>query len=242
MSINNFDQSSSGVNLSLDIFWDGDRGRSDYDESIIDVNDTLVFSMFGNLDVSDWEPTYKTPNSANKLFRDYFKQVNELDISLASYSRVKSLLQGLECSVRDSAEEMLNAIEEYENNPENFSHFLAQHYEKDFYEVETKGYCQGDVKTVVIPNEVFAENGEEPSQENAEDWNKTISNLCWDQPLYCRIKIDGEEFDLVEDVKDSYSYDKDEIIKNFDNQYNGTDKDYIRTWLSESLPSHPDYK
>lgn len=86
----------------------------------------------------------------------------------------------------------------------------------------TRGYSQGDVCNVIYALD------HEPSR----DW---LDHLFWDAPVYCNLTVDGEEFYL--EGEDSYDYDKESIIANYD----GKDAEYVKAWLRDNLPECPDY-
>lgn len=86
----------------------------------------------------------------------------------------------------------------------------------------TRGYSQGDVCNVIYALD------HEPSR----DW---LDHLFWDAPVYCRVTVDGEDLYLY--GKDNYDYDIDKMVES----YYGKDAEYVKEWLRDNLPEHPDY-
>lgn len=240
-TLNNFDCSSTGTNIELNIFWDTDRGASDYDESFANVDNETVFTLFGNLDVSDWEKTFNTPDETKILFKDYLAWYTGKCPSLALFSTIRDLMNELECNMNTPVSELLESIEALECSRSNYVDFLEQNYSPKFFKVTSRGYSQGDCKEIIIPHELLEMNKEEVTQDNANSYSSLIDHLCWDQPLYCRIEVNDEEIDLIEGVKCTYTYDKREIIDNFENAFAGkpSTKSLVSQWLNEHLPQHP---
>lgn len=73
-----------------------------------------------------------------------------------------------------------------------------------------------------------------------------IENILYKQPIYAKLTItdpDGEEDEiyLSEYMDDVYEWDKDKVISEFKELYDGELKDKILEFLEEELPDYPDY-
>lgn len=97
--------------------------------------------------------------------------------------------------------------------------------------LEITGYCQGDCATIVIPTNCGFKRGF--------DWREYLENLFYNQPTSATLEIEGEDFDLMEEI-DPYEYDKQKVLESAKNRLTHEKKDYILSWLSENLPEFPE--
>lgn len=250
----NYDQSSSGLNLELRCSYDSCIAQMDFRDAIEVLDrgkDTFLFVGWGSMKASDFERTYKLPQP-KQLFKDYFKYTQEADISnccLGQIKRVLGYLKDYDCtSLREiTSGDLLEAIKCDVRWADPVQEFLEEYYEPEFFELSTSGYCQGDYARVIIPKEVLIEYGHEnPTQEIADSFQKTIDHLFWDAPLYCRLDINDEvEFDFTEYMEDTYDYDKDQLLeiaeKHLLNQWPEDAQKIIREFLEDNLPEYPEY-
>lgn len=266
--MNNFDQSTSGVNLTLNCFYDKDRSQSDFDESFhvlqyagFRQNSVLVFNQFGNFDFSDFELTdldnYDLSDCTVKsIFKDYynFKYPTNIDEDLKAtdYTGVKELIMYLDINFNDlDVNGLLEAIETDLYCDTDFAKFLSDNYNKNYITLESRGYSQGDYSEIILTKELidhYIENFEElaTADQAAKFLQSTIDHLIWDAPLYARLEIetdqDEQEFYFDEYLTDFYNYDKDQLVQIFNDNYTGDHKVYISEWLTDNLPDHADYK
>lgn len=269
--MNNFDQSSTGVNLNLLCFYDVDRARNDFEDAFHVLqysgyrqNSILVFNGFGDQDVSNFSFTdlenYNIEKlTAKEIFKAFYNWHYSTDIDhdlkCGDLLGVKELLQELEISnlKNEDHKSILEAIETHIYCDTSYKEFLQSTFECNYLTFESRGYCQGDYSEIVVPAKVYnsyIQNENSPIN-SIEDFEKafsdsTFDNLLWDQPLYCRlgIEIEGneEEFYFDEYMKDQYNYDESEILGIFEKHYDGEHKEYIKEWLEDNLPTQPDCK
>ena len=91
-----------------------------------------------------------------------------------------------------------------------------------------RGYCQGDALKVLLLDDA-----------NPLYYTESfLQNLFYDTPFYATATFLGQEIYLGEYSNSVYEYDKDEIINNFSNQYNGVYKQRLITFLENSLPDY----
>lgn len=265
--MNNYDQSSSGVNLELNISYDIDRARREFEESFhvlqcsgYRTNSVLVFNQYGNFDVSDFEFTDLDNYNYKKLTtKEIFKALynSQYPTGIDDYLKrfdlesIKSLLRDLEVENLNSIDqrELLESIEIYFYCDEDYTEFLQNTFECNYITLVSRGYCQGDYSEIIIPKIIldnFIEGCENmnTSEQVGEALQETIDHLLWDQPIYARleIEINGniQEFYFDEYIKDPYNYCEDELLSIFDKQYQGKEKEYINSWLVDNLPTQPD--
>lgn len=93
------------------------------------------------------------------------------------------------------------------------------------------GHCQGDYAWVLFK----IDSGWKLTDSERREY---FEHLFYDAPIYCRLEVDGEEYYLDDNLKDSYDWDRDEIIKRA-MQHELSDK--VIEWLRENLPEYPEY-
>lgn len=92
----------------------------------------------------------------------------------------------------------------------------------------TVGYSQGDIEWVLIPSGDFD--------------HGFIDHLFWDSPVYCRVEINGAEYYWDEICENEYDWDKEKMINYVcSNLRDGIDPEYVRKTLESILPETPDY-
>ena len=246
MRINNFDQSSCGMNLELSCFRDNDRPQQDFEESFTRVSDRLwVYTEFGNvsddfslLDPVNYEFTVKELKNA---ILNYDKE-SALSDALANNGKSFYKLNKieLECLLNDLCYDSAELAE-----------FLQDNFTPLFDTMTTRGYCQGDYAQVIITpafKQFLVDNGTtfEKSKDNLQT---TIDHLFWDAPIYCRLSVNDDALELFLDeyLTDCYEWDKDQLILDFttkDNQFLALPEDQqklIAEFLADNLPEDPDY-
>lgn len=243
MRTNNFDQSSSGMNLELTCFHDTDRSRCDFEESFTRISDQLwIYTEFGNVsdnfslsDPVNYKFTVKELRSA--ISNNYDTELSRHYLSKPFSKLTKAeLLEFLDCMAYDSSE---------------VAEFLQANFVPLYDTIITRGYCQGDYAKVIITpafHKFLADNGT-TFEKSKDDLKNTIGHLFWDAPIYCRLSVNADDLELFLDeyLTDCYEYDKDELIVEFttkDKQFLALPEDQqklIAEFLADNLPDYPDY-
>nr|MDT0250044.1 hypothetical protein [Endozoicomonas sp.] len=251
MHVNNYDMSSSGLNIELSCFRDCDLARWKFSNSFAYNKryDQWVFLDCGNVNVEGFEKTFKVICSTRELFKLYFEFVVNESLSVARIHDVTGFLRELNAHGADlplrtcPVQSLLKAINSHSDDHKVYAEFLEQHFEPEFFEVVTRGYSQGDYARVIIPGKVLLDFGMAPTQEKADGLEPEIHHLFWDVPLDCRIEIDGDEFDLTEYMDDPYDYNKADMTRLVEahllGQFPKTMQRTIRKFLEDHLPEHP---
>jgi hypothetical protein len=264
MNTNNFDKSSTGTELELSCFFDNQRSQDDYSENFNTVEEysqsrtnIVAFCFNGLFDVSELNKGYTVDVSSEELFKIYFKHYFNKDYSLAEPIEIEELTHDLsseweitpinECSI----EVLLKAINcSLGYNQKEFDHFLEESGFKPTFEVLIcTGYCQGDYTEVLFYKELLDYIRKELPQcekmsnrEITTYFSDDINHYLWDQPIDCRLVINGDNDDplfLSESLKSEYIFNTDEIIEDLKKNLVHDKKDYIIEWLKDNFPKQP---
>lgn len=259
--MNNFDKSSSGVNLECNCFSNQHASEEAYKSSLFTVQSEnnrlptiIAFKYSEDLDVSKLEKSFNINCSSKELFKYYFNYYFSIDKDFSLFSEL-SKLKLLLCELKDhlgTKESLKNiSIDDFKSaifldlfeNKKDFELFLSKHFEPTFVSIISQGYSQGDYVEVLFFKEVLdlikTENPELSKltdQEIANSFQEHIDNLCWDQIVYCDLYIDGELYQLDEFLSNMYKYDKKEIINGLQSSLEHQNLDYIIGWLDDNLP------
>lgn len=166
--MNNFNKSSSGVNLTLNCFYDTDRSRSEFEESFYILqhagfrqHSVLVFNQFGNFDVTDFELTdldnYDiTALTVKDIFKAFYNSQYptniDNDLKAGDLSGIKDLYFDLDCgSLKDIDQAgLLECIETQLYCDESFQEFLQNTFNKNYITLNSSGYSQGDYSKILM--------------------------------------------------------------------------------------------
>lgn len=256
--MNNFDKSSSGVDLECNCFSDQHASEEAYKSSLFTVQSEnnrlptiIAFKYSEDLDVSKLEKTFNINCSSKELFKYYFKHYFEQDYSFSQLSKIIFLMVELKDNL-NTKESLKNiSIEDLTSsifihlgeNKKELELFLSKHFEPTFVSIISQGYSQGDYVEVLFFKEVLdliktecPELSKLTDQEIANSFQEHIDNLCWDQIVYCDLDIDGELYQLDEFLSNMYKYDKKEIINGLQSSLEHQNLDYIIGWLDDNLP------
>lgn len=243
--MNNFDQSSSGVNLELIVNWDCDRSQADFKEcfhvlqhSGYRTHSILEYLDFGNIDksfdfkdLSNYDFTKKELIAALKI-GGYWDQSTAKNKGYDLYKATKQELCDylIEASYYD-----------------NLAEFLADNFKPNYKTITSRGYCQGDYSEIIFSKNAIDWLEKETNKTFADlknDLQIEVDHLLWDAPLYARLTInDDHDIYLDELVNDLYSYDKDNLLLKFKNIYceNLENFDIIYQFLADNLPDQPTF-
>lgn len=224
-TINNFDQSSTGENITLDVFWDIDESYLHYDEFIECEATHIQFGcessiyLIGNTDSPLFTRSRLNKTSKAEVFAAWgmygekFGYVNDPN----QYKKSEYIDDLLTLTVLDHYK---NAAEKYDWNT------IQGPFKHDYY--ISRGYSQGDARYVISIDEPLT-----PAL------RKHIDHILWDAPVVINLTVNDAEYYTDTFLDDPYEYDKDEVIK----KLNALPlSDYVKTWVKDNLPSHPDYR
>jgi hypothetical protein len=93
--------------------------------------------------------------------------------------------------------------------------------------IEIRGYCQGDYAQIVYKND---------SDNDLKDFKTFCTHIFYDLPIYIRLTVDEEEYTFDECLKDSYNYDKKELVTIAKENYKLSEK--VCEWFETNLPDY----
>ncbi len=252
--MNNFDQSSTGLNIELSIFRDTDQSRHDFEECFNIIQSEsyrrhtiAVYTDFGNID-----PDFDFEDPANY---DFTKKELVAAMKKASiWDQETARYKGYDLYKATKQELIEFAKEEY--NYSDFAEFL-ENFTPNFVTIKTCGYSQGDYAEVIFSKKVIdylEKSCLKSFDELLPSLETTVDHLFWDSPIYARLTVNDDEYYLDELLPDLYEYDKDKLIKQFEivqtDLFYKTDVDNFKSldelkivvdFLSDNLPECPEY-
>lgn len=238
-TFDNHDQSSTGTSITLDLYYDTDQSRIDFEENFtilkpsrfVDPASILFYSDHGNItgEPRTWFDCYDLSKCTEKDFRQW----------------IIDFYQPEDCEFKTIAEEKRSFYDTWEEFFENVldNIFTLEGFADEddtapknatpLYVVETvRGYSQGDISHVIIP--VAADYKPE---------NKTLEHLIYATPLYAMLEVDGEQYPLHYELGDPYEYDKEELqaeaVRLLEDQPETAAA--VAAFLIENLPEQPEY-
>jgi hypothetical protein len=220
--MNNFDTSSTGENIELNVFYDTGLAQMYYDE-FESENTRLNFgrdsAMFILGDVS--APYYKKSLLNKKKKSELWALWLNYDLGYDSdaylYNKKDIIMELLNISIERHYKHLL-ANSTWHDIDEKIAH--------DYY--ISSGYSQGD--------SVYIVSIDKPIDKGL---RRYIDNVLWASPISIYATINGEEYTEENFLGDDfYKYDVDAISENIDRL---PISDYAKAWLIKALPSQPSY-
>lgn len=237
--MNNFNQSSNGINISLNCFYDTFLSSVYFKESLKEFNSDLW--LFTGGCISDFEPVfYPTKKELQSLF---FGAGNDL---------VQWFNQGLRSGGRRFSQatknDLLSFFQDNETKDDFFKIMLSLDCKKNFEIIEVTGYSQGDYGRVIVPHCLVKEFGQTKPKnytEWATNYREELGHLFFDSPIRCTLEVNNFIYYLDEHINNIYEYDKKQAIDIFKpllaKDFEGENLECIYSWLSVNLPVRPDY-
>ena len=230
--MNNYNTSTTGINIEAHVFYDWDAARMNWDESFVEIKEDwlpqeYMFTAYGNLsdNIPDVEEMVNLPESKSNLTKlryctvktEGYLEYSEAKCDYTAYGLLEVLLDnGATLEVLDE---------------------LDLEYTLNFETIVTRGYSQGDYATVLIPTKSLAELYGCEQDKVMDGLQESINHLFWDSPVYCRVEINGEE--NFPDCDGSYEYNKEEVINQLVKNTPNVDLDVLREELENTLPDEP---
>lgn len=239
--MNNFDQSSSGVNLELTCHFSCDLSqiyfyecfmKADHIKTRYGSNDVYHYIDYGNIGTID--PSSLDAYSYTKADLLSIFNGDEAMKEECAYYNDKPFSKCTKKDLVDYLESELPSDESYE--------LYSKHLSPRFEVVEIRGYSQGDYAEIIVPDHFWTDAEIKKPADVQAYFEDMFTNLFYDTPLVCRLLVDGDEFHFDEYMNDVYRYDKEELLHIADHFITHDKKAYILEWLADNLPAYPDYK
>lgn len=214
---NNFDMSSSGVNIDAVCYYDTIQATDNFRTFISEQHsggNTLYIYGDSILTIGDF--CKFAPHVKKQDLVDLADELPDWDGSdYADYT------------MSELREMILKANPAMILNPY-WVESSAISIKPEYTSQRTVGYSQGDIERVLIPSGDFD--------------HGFIDHLFWDSPVYCRVEINGTEYYWDEICENEYDWDKEKMINYVcSNLRDGIDPEYVRKTLESILPENPDY-
>lgn len=206
--MNNFNMSSSGVNVEVNIIWSTMNSQILFDESIVNIGDRKFLYT-----------------GCNNLSNDYqmFKDVLVDDTRHNKIMMIKSMVKNA-CYVYSDfkGDDFQTVLDEfivnndglYINDVDDLIAFMDDYkitYKRGYSSVDITGYSQGDFARVYVNDADYLETFGAPV--NLDSLKTECEHLFYDAPLYGEIVVDDNTIYITEIVSDIYEYDKDDILE-----------------------------
>jgi len=231
---NNFNTSTTGINIEVSVEFDADMARMNWDENFKRVDDgEFAYIDFGNLS-GDMPEIQPLPRQKGKII-DAICLAEDFWLTKAEMQK------------EYTQEEIVDEISDYFMNKEEVLEFFEEHDIKtnsdELAEVSITGYSQGDYATILVNTKEFEK--VLGIKFNESNYTEYFTNLFYSQPLYARATINGEEY-YSENFDGQYvEFDKEEyiseLIENVLAENTEIDKNVLRDELEEIVPDYPEY-
>lgn len=222
---NNYDMSSSGVNIDAVCYYDSWQAADNFKYHISEQHsdrDTLY--IYGeNEEIVTIRDFCKFAPHVKKL--DLIELADELPDWDGSDYADYTMSELREMILKANPAMILNRY---------WAESSAIVIKPEYTLQRTVGYSQGDIERVLVPVKELNDRG-------------FIDHLFWDSPVYCEVKINDTEyywdelFEVESDLSE-YDWDKEKMINYVcSNLKDGIDPEYVRKTLEYILPETPDW-
>lgn len=237
-STNNFDKSSTGVNIEFLGMMDTDRSQMDFRENIEIIQHdgyqtTSIGYYIDNGNVKGFDEIEFTVKGKTAVLRKYIID-NGRYYSLDEVKKMKKaeLVElFMETLDRNRKELLIDfAMDKLENIDG-----LEVVPNKELNVITTRGYSQGDyAKVIYCPSDLKECWGNDPKKE---DIQKMVDHYYWDAPVWARFTIDGKEYDYFDMPEyDEYEWEPDKFAA-YVSKESGVPEDQLKPLL----PKHLEY-
>lgn len=223
---NNFNQSSTGINIEVSIFYDGIMSQINFDENIervkINTYEHFVYIDYGNLS-SDIDLDDLITYDIEKVDMTLYNEIMGGDFDL--YEWENYILPNYDL------EELCEKLD-----------LLKLPYKKHYHIITVTGYSQGDIEEVIILTDKLKELwGTETI--NLPNLKEEITHYFYDSPISAWVYINNEEY-VIEEINGCYDidYSKEEVINYLMSATpDAMNKDVLLSELEEIIPDEVEY-
>lgn len=246
-SFNNFDQSSTGINVQLSLFRDEDQARDLFCESFraIETAPHSRFSFYEYLTDPDRPAFSFLDPDQYKFTRAELNTAIRRDPGLVS--DLRSDLGGSPFSSSVTKAELIRALAD-SMPAADLAFFLSASFTPLYQSIPVYGFSQGDYVVIVYSKETVEEltAGDLASWSDLESARRDeCQNLIFNQPVWGRVDIaqpaSGPDLEIFIDelMADPYDYDRDQIIESFETKHGGAPYfGAVFHFLQNNLPAY----
>ena len=232
---NNFDQSSTGLNVECTCFYDTDRSERDFRENFevlqhsgYRTSSVLYYIDNGNVPGHDEIKFIVKGDKAAKIkFLEKECSFEAEEISSWDDDTIDTEILG---NLED-----LNLINYAEKKHFPVVDGLEFVPNKNLIVISSRGYSQGDYSTVIYcPEDIEKAWGNAPDQN---DIQKMVDHYLWDAPIYAQITLNENEFNIWDmDHHDDYTWDREKFVE-WGAKKSGIDREKFQAYV----PANPSY-
>lgn len=204
---NNYDQSSSGVNIEFTVFRDNDKGMMDFQDNMKVLKQerrggTVAYYIDGGSVKDDESVSFTLKGDAANVEKYLLNDGYDLK----------------DMDEQAQRDEIINAL-----NPKVIDYNIHNAYDlkdtglefvpdKALSTVSIHGYSQGDYAEVIYClSDLTAARGNEPKEEKLKEY---FTHYFYDQPIYATCTINGTEYYYWDTPDyDEYGWNKDAFLK-----------------------------
>lgn len=242
--MNNFDTSSTGLNIKLHTYYDTDLSHIYFEEAFFRIkegNNTVLVYSEGNY--SDFEKEYTFTKS--ELQAAMIDQLCWTSYSLDDLKKDIKEYTGFSWSKAKKGD-LIDYMQATWDRGQWQEFCKKAGFKANFDIVVSRGYCQGDYEEVIVPNKFWECIGVKKPDCVQSNLSTTIDHLLWDCPIYCRFTVNDKEYYIDQELKDCYNWDKSEALeiaqKLIEKDFTQEQQTIIISFLSSALKNELDYQ
>lgn len=241
---NNYNMSSTGINIEAHAFYDTWLAQDYYTKSMQSLKNNSRYisdqwfidcGNFPSYDQLEWRVKGDEPALREWIKASIPDHGDQLDIDTATGGELRDIIQ------EEIAQSYRLSLEYIADIERDFKVELAPFYKNEQITVlsmRVTGYSQGDACEVFYsPDLMQSIWGNVPSDNDLRD---QFTNLLFDQPISASVTINGEDFPYE---LDQYEFKRDEWINSImtSQAVKDLDQDLLRKELEKTIPKEPDY-
>ena len=235
--MNNFDESSSGINIEAFVYYDNEQSQRNFNDNFTNiVGDTYWYKTYDGI---------PKPECFEDLFTIEPPELQaSLDILNEQFYYNNDLTE--DDFDKDRAWEEVMGNFSFPNDLSDFVEMLESYdikHTKSFERTTSRGPCQGDYVEIFIPLQIRENYGLADNVDLVDNVQEDINHFLWDSPLVVRVTVNDEEYysELFDGGYDEYDMDEfiEEILNYFVNDE--LDMELLQSELEGLLPTEPNY-
>jgi len=245
---NNFDKSSTGLNVEVNICNDLSLAQINFNENIEEFEDGYyIYTNYNNLKYY-YKNIYKMKSYYTVSMLDindfYDIDINDRRTKVILYRYLTREYKILYSDLKDgyvtdgyATQDMLDTLLDTEYSLVSLEEFLNRYsipYKSKFTVLDIRGYSQGDYAQVIIMNDALSTIwGSEP---NIRELEQELTHFFYDAPQSVSITINGDEF--ISQKYDGYydNYDKQGFTQEVMQEFSGVNTKLLLEILNDLVP------